>query len=295
MSEAYVAVMAAARKSRMLTEQQMIEIASSRNVEELLNRIKDYYQIAIEASLNIERVEEEFIEKFHKEVEEFIEKLPSREKLLRLIIREYEDEKIAKKLLELKNREKELADYLNKLREMGFDEEITESEKILSHGIPGLIYSIFSKNRVLKIAKELKGRKALAPYVSLKIDEHNVITIIRGIKNNIKEDLIEKLLILDGGLIDKKILLETIKTKKLDDLALILGMPSQKNLRDIEREFEKKMRKILLEAYYGGYGSLEAAIAYIELKKIEIKNLIRILNCVNLRIDPKIAMQEYFI
>ncbi|MEM4608615.1 MAG: V-type ATPase subunit, partial [Candidatus Methanomethylicaceae archaeon] len=69
----------------------------------------------------------------------------------------------------------------------------------------------------------------------------------------------------------------------------------QKSLRDIEREFEKRMRKILLEGYYKGYGSLEAVIAYIELKKIEIKNLIRILNCINLKIDPKIAIQEYFI
>ncbi|MDH5806297.1 MAG: V-type ATPase subunit [Candidatus Methanomethylicaceae archaeon] len=292
MSEAYVAVMAAARKSRMLTEQQMIEFLSLKNIEELINRIKDYYQITIQTPLNIERIEEEFIEKFYKEVEEFIEKLPSRRKLLKLIIREFEDERIARKILELRNKEKE---YLNKLREMEYDEEIKESENILSYGIPGLVYSIFSKYRILKIAKELKGHKALTPYVSLKIDEHNVITIIRGIKNNIKEELIEKLLILDGGSIDKKILLEIIKTKKLDNLALVLGIPSQKSLRDIEREFEKRMRKILLEGYYKGYGSLEAAIAYIELKKIEIKNLIRILNCINLKIDPKIAIQEYFI
>lgn len=294
MSEAYVAVMAAARKSRMLTEQQMMEIASSKNVEELLSRIKDYYQVSIEAPLNIERAEEELVEKFHREVEEFLEKMPNRERLLRLITRELEDEKMVRKLLELRGKEKEYADYLNKLREMGFDEEVAESEDILSHGMPGLAYSIFSKNRIQKMVKELKGHKALAPYVSLKIDEHNVITTMRGLKNNIKEDLLEKLM-LDGGSIDKRVLLEIIKEKKLENLALVLGLPSQRSLRDIEREFEKKMRRTLLEAYYGGYGGLEAAIAYIELKKTEIKNLIRILNCVNLKVDPKILMQEYFI
>ncbi|MEM2743243.1 MAG: hypothetical protein QXF54_04510, partial [Candidatus Methanomethylicaceae archaeon] len=135
MSEAYVAVMAAARKSRMLTEQQMIEFLSLKNIEELINRIKDYYQITIQTPLNIERIEEEFIEKFYKEVEEFIEKLPSRRKLLKLIIREFEDERIARKIIELRNKEKE---YLNKLREMEYDEEIKECENILSYGIPGL-------------------------------------------------------------------------------------------------------------------------------------------------------------
>lgn len=295
MSEPYVVVMAAARKSRMLTEQQMIEIASSKSVEELLNRVKEHYQITIETPQNIERIEEEFIEKFRRETEEFIEKLPSRRELLRLISREYEDAKIARGLLELRGKEKEYAEYLDKLREMGLDEEIKESEEILNYGIPGLVYSVFSKHRILKIAKELKGLKALTPYVSLKIDEHNIITIMRGLKNNVKEELIEKLLILDGGFIDKKRLLEILKTKKLDNLASILGIPHQRSLRDVEREIEKKMRRILLEAYYRGYGSLEAAIAYIELKKLEIKNLMRILNCVNLRIDPKIAMQEYFI
>ncbi|MCS7097864.1 MAG: V-type ATPase subunit [Candidatus Methanomethyliaceae archaeon] len=292
MSEEYAAVMAAARKSKMITEQQILEFAASKSIEDFLNKIRNFYSVPAEVSIS--RAEEELVKNFYKEVEEFIKILPKKEKLLKLIAREFEEEKIARELIRLKEKGQEYLEFINKIRGMGFHEEILEIEKIIEYGIPGLVNSIFSKHRILKMIEELKDYKALIPFISLKVDEHNIITMLRGLKNNIRKDLLEGLIV-DGGTIDKKRISEAIKAKSFDETISLLNLRYQRDLRDIERDFEKRMRKILLKAYYMGYGGLEAAISYIELKKIEIKNIIRILNSVALNIEPKVAIQEYFI
>lgn len=292
MSEEYVVVMAAARKSKMLTEQQILEFTASKNIEDFINKVKSFYDIP--AEISISRVEDELMKNFYKEVEEFIKILPKKERLLRLIAREFEEEKIAREFLRLKKKGQEYLEFINKIRKIGFDEEIVEGEKIIDYGIPGLVNSIFSKHRILKMCKELRDYKVLAPFITLKVDEHNIITILRGLKNNIRRDLLEEIII-DGGTIDRKKILESIKSKSFNEVISLLNLHYQRDLRDIERDFEKKLKKILLKVYYTGYGRLEAAISYIELKKIEIKNLIRILNSVALNIEPKVAIQEYFI
>jgi vacuolar-type H+-ATPase subunit C/Vma6 len=136
----------------------------------------------------------------------------------------------------------------------------------------------------------------LKSYISLKIDEHNVLTIIRGIKNNIRKDILMKLLILEGGKIDKKILSEALKEENIDKALSILGMEEYKdNQRAIERDFEKKLISILKKMYYEDYVGLGEIIAYIEMKKIEIKNIIRIAISIEKGIIPSTIVQEFII
>lgn len=282
----YTAVRASAKRSKMLSERQLIELTSSKDLNELVSRLRSIYPELADVKPDSRNIEEKLLELFYTELSEFIKIAPSYRELLELLKQEFEEENIAKTILE-----KYKKGLLNEINE--------EFKKIIEYEVLGVVISFIAKNRILKIielTKKYKIYNVLKSYISLKIDEHNVLTIIRGIKNNIRKDILMKLLILEGGKIDKKILSEALKEENIDKALSILGMEEYKdNQRAIERDFEKKLTSILKKMYYEDYVGLGEIIAYIEMKKIEIKNIIRIAISIEKGIIPSTIVQEFII
>jgi vacuolar-type H+-ATPase subunit C/Vma6 len=282
----YTAVRASAKRSKMLSERQLIELTSSKDLNELVSRLRNIYPELADVKPDSRNIEEKLLELFYTELSEFIKIAPSYRELLELLKEEFEEENIAKTILE-----KYKKGLLNEINE--------EFKKIIEYEVLGVVISFIAKNRILKIielTKKYNIYNVLKSYISLKIDEHNVLTIIRGIKNNIRKDILMKLLILEGGKIDKKILSEALKEENIDKALSILGMEEYKdNQRAIERDFEKKLISILKKMYYEDYVGLGEIIAYIEMKKIEIKNIIRIAISIEKGIIPSTIVQEFII
>jgi vacuolar-type H+-ATPase subunit C/Vma6 len=282
----YTAVKASAKRSKMLSERQLIELTSSKDLNELVSRLRSIYPELADVKPDSRNIEEKLLELFYTELSEFIKIAPSYRELLELLKQEFEEENIAKTILE-----KYKKGLLNEINE--------EFKKIIEYEVLGVVISFIAKNRILKIielTKKYNIYNVLKSYISLKIDEHNVLTIIRGIKNNIRKDILMKLLILEGGKIDKKILSEALKEENIDKALSILGMEEYKdNQRAIERDFEKKLISILKKMYYEDYVGLGEIIAYIEMKKIEIKNIIRIAISIEKGIIPSTIVQEFII
>jgi vacuolar-type H+-ATPase subunit C/Vma6 len=282
----YTAVKASAKRSKMLSERQLIELTSSKDLNELVSRLRSIYPELADVKPDSRNIEEKLLELFYTELSEFIKIAPSYRELLELLKQEFEEENIAKTILE-----KYKKGLLNEINE--------EFKKIIEYEVLGVVISFIAKNRILKIielTKKYNIYNVLKSYISLKIDEHNVLTIIRGIKNNIRKDILMKLLILEGGKIDKKILSEALKEENIDKALSILSMEEYKdNQRAIERDFEKKLISILKKMYYEDYVGLGEIIAYIEMKKIEIKNIIRIAISIEKGIIPSTIVQEFII
>jgi vacuolar-type H+-ATPase subunit C/Vma6 len=148
-------------------------------------------------------------------------------------------------------------------------------------------------NTVKKMGRAAKG---LEPYVKLKVDLFNVVTILRGVKNNIDPKAIEELLIFGEGSIRKDRLKEAVKsgsTQKALAYFESIGLPKADSARDLEKAYEKMMAKNNDRTYYKGYVEIGAVIGYLELKLEEITKLIRIANTVERGIDAKRAIQEF--
>lgn len=304
MEISYVAVKAAARKGQLLSEQQILDLASSKDLKELINKLKDRYPslLVLGSTPSLEAIEKIIFEEFCREVEEFAEMFPKAKTILRLFEQEIDERKASQELiLALTERKgKEYEESVLKLRQLGYDEEIKEGERIFQkYSIPGLVESVFARCRLLKLRKFLKKYKAgvsevLAEYVGLKIDEFNLSTLIRGIKNDIRRDALEELLIPDGGRFRLAILKEAVKAHDVNKAVAILGYSAfQDNLRSLERELEREVKRILTRAYYNGYTNLAAVIGYLELKKIEVMTVTRIANCISRGIEPKRIVSEF--
>lgn len=285
----YTAVRASAKRSKMLSERQLIELTSSKDLNELVSRLRNIYPELADVKPDSRNIEEKLLELFYRELSEFIKIAPSYRELLELLKQEFEEENIAKTIIE-----KYKKGLLNEIIDLN-----EEFKKIIEYEVPGVVISFIAKNRILKVielTKKYNIYNVLKSYISLKIDEHNVLTIIRGIKNNIRKDILMKLLILEGGKIDKEILSEALKEENIDKALSILGMEEYKdNQRAIERDFEKSIVIILKKMYYEDYVGLGKIIAYIEMKKIEIKNIIRIAISIEKEIVPDVIIQEFII
>ncbi|MEM4644154.1 MAG: V-type ATPase subunit [Candidatus Methanomethylicaceae archaeon] len=305
MSEiSYAVVKAAARKGQLLLEQQILDLASSKELKELVNKLKDKYPslLALGPNPSLEAFERTIFDDFCKEVEEFAEMFPKAKMILRLFEQEIDEERISQELIWAlsERKEKEYEEIVLKLRQMGYDEEIKESERIFQkYNTPGLVASVFARCRLLKLRKFLKKYKAgvpevLAEYVRLKVDEFNITTLIRGIKNDIRRDALEELLIPDGGRFRHTLLKEAVKAPDVNKAVAVLGYSTyQDNLRSLERELEREVKRILTRAYYNGYTNLAAVIGYLELKKIEVMNIVRIANCISRGIESKKIASEF--
>jgi vacuolar-type H+-ATPase subunit C/Vma6 len=302
----YAVVKAAARKGRLLSEQQILDLASSKEFKELVNKLKDAYPslLTLGALLNFEGIEKAMYEAFRGEVEEFIGMLPKAGKILRLLEQEMEEGKASQELMGalMEKKEKEYKDVVSRLRQMGFDEEIKEGERVFQkYGVPGLVASAFTRCRLLKLRKLLERSKeggpaseVLGEYVGLKVDEFNLTTVIRGIKNDIRRDALEELLIPDGRRFDYRLLREAVKAPDVEKAVIALGCGAyQEDLRSLERGLERELRAVLTRAYYGGYTNLAAVVGYLELKKAEVMNILRIANCVSRGIEAKRIVSEF--
>jgi len=286
----YTAIKASAKRSRMLSERQLIELTSSRDLNELISKLRGIYPELTEVKPDSKIIEEKLLELFYNEINEFIKIVPYYKDLLELLKQELEEE-IAKTVIE-----KYKKGLLSEIIELKPNEEF---KKIIEYEVPGVTISFIAKNRILKfikLAKKYDIYNKIKDYISLKIDEYNILTIIRGIKNNIRKDILTSLIILEGGKIDRKILFEALKEENIDKALSILGMEKYKdNQRAIERDFEKKLIPILKKIYYEDYVGLGEIIAYIEMKKIEIKNIIRIAISIERGITPSTIVQEFII
>ncbi|MGC8936845.1 MAG: V-type ATPase subunit [Candidatus Methanomethylicaceae archaeon] len=302
----YSVVKASARKGQLLSDQQIMDLASSKDLKEFITKLKDRYPslLTLGAKPTLENIDKALFEAFCEEVQEFIGVFPKAEKILGLLKQDLEEGKVAQELSEVlrerKGKEKEYEELVAKLHRIGFDEEVKEGERIFEkYGIPGLIASAFARRRLLKLTVLLKKYKAdvsevLAEYLKLKIDEFNLTTLMRGIKNGIRRDALEELFISDGKRFKEKLLREAVKAPDLGKAISVLGYGHlQEDPRSLERELEKEIRGILTKAYYGGYTDLAAVIGYLELKKLEVLNLIRVANCIERGIAPKDVSAEF--
>ncbi|MGQ9759633.1 MAG: V-type ATPase subunit [Candidatus Methanomethylicaceae archaeon] len=302
----FAVVRASARKGDLLTDQQIIDLASSKDLKELVNKIKDRYPALLNISVLItsEAVEETLLKSFCDEVEEFIEVFPKARDVLKILRQEVEEAKAARILVEelKEGKKKSYGDTIAKLEEMGFEDEAREGERIFArYGIPGLVTSAFARCRLLKTFRVLKDYKAevskvLTGYLSLKVDQFNLATLLRGIKNDIRRDALEELLILGRGTIKDHLLKDAVKAPDVKKALSILGISSyQEDLRSIERAIERKIRGVLTRAYYEGYTDLAAVVGYLELKRLEVINITRIANCISRGIEPKRILQEFIL
>ncbi len=303
---AYAVVKASARKGDLLTDQQMIDLASSKDLGELVNKLKDRYSelLKIVGSPTLEAMEKSVSESFCNEVEDFIKVFPKARNILKLIRQELEEGRAVKILVDglMEGKKKGYSDIVVKLKQMGFDEEIKEGEKVFDkYGVPGLVASVFARFRILKLMKFLRSyggevSDALAEHVSLKVDEFNLSTLLRGIKNGIRRDALEELVIISGGSLRSRLIKEAAKAPDLKKALLTLGMSAyQEDPRSLERSIEKKIRSALTRAYYGNYTDLGAVVGYLELKKLEVINIIRIASCISRGIEPSRVVQDFIL
>lgn len=300
----YAVVKAAARKGQLLTEQQILDLASSKDLKEVINKLKERYPslLTLGPTPDIEAFEKTLFESFCEEVEEFVKIFPKAGKILKLFEQEIEEGKAAQELIEVirEGKEKGYREVVSKLRQMGFDDEIKEGERVFQkYGVPGLVSSAFARCRLLKLKKFLMKYNAsvsevLKEYVEFKIDEFNLHTLIRGIKNEIRRDALEELIIANGGRFRDRLIKEAVKSQDIKKAVSALGYGTyQDDLRFLERELERRVKRVLTRAFYNGYIDLPAAIGYLELKKVEVINLVRIANCISRGIEPKKISSDF--
>lgn len=87
----YAVVRASARKGQLLSDQQLIDLTSSRDLKDFLNRVKERYPVlALNVTPPLKEVEDLLLKVFRDEVDEFIKMCPDMSPMLQLIKREIE-------------------------------------------------------------------------------------------------------------------------------------------------------------------------------------------------------------
>ncbi len=308
----YAAVKASGRKGKLLTDQQIMELATQKDLKDIVNRIKPNYPSLANASPDLVEYESILKESFFKEVDEFIKVSPETADFFMIIKREAQEDEAVELMkwhlgilteAQLKPPLKKLGrqDVIEKLKRIGYEEEVEWAAKLYAkHPIPALLESVFVRGRLLKLSAmvgKMKGQgEPLLGYIRLKADLYNVITILRGLKNGIDPKAIEEVLIFDEGTLRKAELKETLKAGTQAKALAYLesrGAPKAETPRELEREYEKKIVANLERAYYKGYGEIGAILGYLELKLNEISNLVRVANAVVRGVDPKSLSQSY--
>lgn len=305
------AVKASSRKGRLLTNQQIIDLAGSRDLKDLLNRLKDKYPLLSTVVPSLKEIEEALLKSYRDEVNDLIKAAPDLAPVLRMSIREVEGEQVMEALkvqlgvvapeaVEGQRRHgKEEA--LAKLTSKGFAPEVEGATDIYErYKVPGLIDAVFARHRVLSlvstdtgmpddVSEELKG------YSKLKADIFNADILLRGIQNGVDGRALAELVV-PGGSMPRKLLQEAARqtdNKKVLTLIEGAGLPKVDSARALERYYESKILKLMSRTYYDGYLSAGAIMGYLELKLREIRNIIRIANSVSLGMDPKRIMQDF--
>ncbi len=308
----YAAVKASGRKGKLLTEQQLMELASQKDLKDLINKIRPNYQSLTNASPELVEFESILKDGFLKEADEFIKNTPEASDLLMLIKKQMQEGDVVELMkwhlgaigeaqvnTPLKKYGKQ--DALKALKAMGYGEEADAAESIYKrHSVPALIDSVFVRGGLMRLAATLEKMKGngepLIGYLKLKIDIYNVFTIIRGLKNGIDPKAIEDVLLFNGGTLGRAELLEALKAGDQAKAFAYLegkGVPKAETPRELEREYDRRIVSNLQSAYRDGYVEAGAVISYLELKSNEVKNLIRIANAIERGVDQKSLMQSY--
>lgn len=308
----YAAVKASGRKGKLLTDQQIMELASQKDLKDIVNRIKPAYPDFANMSPNLVEYESILKESFFKEIDEFIKVSPETTNFFMLIKREAQEGEAvelmkwhlgiltdAQVITPLKKLGKQ--DVIKMLKRIGYEDEVEEATQLYAkHAIPALLDSVFVKGRLLKLSamvKKMKGEgEPLLGYVKQKADLYNVVTVLRGLKNGIDPKAIEEVLITTEGAFGKAELREALRAgTQAKALAYFetRGAPKAESPRELEREYEKRIASSLERSYYKGYGEFGAILGYLELKLNEISNLIRVANAVERGVDLKSLNQNY--
>jgi len=310
----YAVVKASARKGGLLSDQQFVELSSSRDLKDFVNRVKERYPVLV---LNVTPTEKEIedllLRSFRDEVDEFIKYCAGASLILQLIkreVEEVEEAKIMKRYLEGLVSERQdgapkklsMEGVPGQLSARGFDPEVEEARRIFEkYRVPGLVDSVFARYRILKMlkaAKRLKGDVAagLGEYLRLKVDVFNIVTILRGIRNGIDRKALEEVLILGEGSLSKEVMRGALKAADEEKALALLegaGLSKVEGARALERAYEMKIAKMLNRTYYGGYINMGAIVGYLELRLREVRNLVRIANAVSRGIEPKRIAQDF--
>lgn len=306
----YAGVRASAKKGNLLNHQQLMDLTSAKDLKDLVNRLKDKYPaLATKAMPSIEEFEELLLKSFRDEVDEFIGAAPKASHLLRLVKREA-DEGEAIELLKLHlnilkpedvegHRRAGKEDALGQLNAKGFGPEVAEATRIYEkYKIPGLIDVVFERNRILAMfstGKDVGTTRGLSYYLRYKVDVFNTTLILRGIKNGVDRKAIEELLIQRSGSIDPGKLSDALKQSDVEKALTFLegiGISKAESGRMVEKAYEKRIPSMMTHVHYRGYLDVGAVLGYLELRFAEIKNLIRIANAINRKMDPKALAPE---
>lgn len=308
----YAAVKASGRKGKLLTSQQIMELASQKDLKDIINRIKPAYPDFANASPSIVEFETILKDSLFKEIDEFVKVSPEATDIFMLIKREAQEGEAvelmkwhlgiltdAQVITPLKKLGKQ--DVVKMLKRIGYEAEVDEATRLFAkHQIPALLESVFLRGRLLKLSAMVKGMKdagePLLGYIKQKVDMYNVVTVLRGLKNNIDAKAIEEVLIPNEGSFRKAELREALKAgTQAKALAYFesKGAPKAESPRELEREYEKRIASSLESMYYKGYGEFGAILGYLELKFNEISNIIRVANAVERGVDLKSLSQSY--
>lgn len=308
----YAAVKASIRKGALLTDQQLVELASSRDLKDLLNRIKDRYACLANISPSLKPIEDTLTKSYGDEIDEFVRAAPDISPILKMARREvaeWEAVDLLKTQLgiivqESREGQKKMSkeEIIGQLISGGFASEVNEATQIYEkYKVPALIDTVFARQRIIKTieaAVELDADvvEGLKEYLRLKIDVFNLDLVLRGIKNNIDRKALEEVLIYRGGSLPKELLLEALKQTDLDKVLSLMesaGLSKVESARALERVYEGKISKLMSRTYYSGYLESGAIMGYLELKFREIKDIVRVANSVSRGIDPKRIAQEF--
>jgi vacuolar-type H+-ATPase subunit C/Vma6 len=308
----YAAVKASIRKGELMTDQQLTELASSRDLKDLVNRVKEKYPSLVSVTTQVKQIEDALTNSYRDEVEQFMKAAPEIASILAMAKREV-DEFEAVEFLKIglgiivqegTEGQKRLSkdELLHQLVVKGFSSEVNEATKIYDkYNVPALIDSVFAKQRILKMMNATTDvssdvLEGLKEYLRLKIDIFNLDILLRGIKNNIDRKALDEVLIYGGGSLPRESLKEVLKQPDLDKVLLLIestGLAKVDSARALERSYEKKISELMSRTYYNGYLETGAVLGYLELKFREIKDIIRIANSVSRGIDPKRIVQEF--
>jgi len=307
-------VKASARKGQLLSDQQLSDLAASKDLNDFLNRAKERYPIlASSVTPSLREVEDLMLKAFSSEVDEFIKVCPDASQILQLIKREVEEGEAVDLLKryfgilgaedkEGQPKKEGVENVIKQLSTKGFNLEVKEASHIFEkYKVPGMIDAVFARCRILKMlnaAKDLGGGSArqLREYLKLKVDVFNVVTVLRGIRNGIDRKALEEVLILHGGSLSKENLREALKQADVQKALTYLkgvGLPKVEGARAMERAYEEKVSNLLTRTYYNGYAGMGAIVGYLELRLREVRDLIRIANAISRGMDPRRIAQDF--
>ncbi|HRR54928.1 MAG TPA: hypothetical protein P5290_06255, partial [Candidatus Methanomethylicus sp.] len=167
----YAAVKASGRKGKLLTEQQILELASQKELKDVINRIKPNYPDLANASADLVEYEAVLKEGFFKEVDEFVKGTPEAADFITLIKKQAQEGEAVELMKwhlgiigepQVKTPLKRMGkqDVLRALKRMGYGEEAEAAEALYAkHQAPALIESVFVRCRLIKLAAFLEGMK----------------------------------------------------------------------------------------------------------------------------------------